>query len=103
MIVFSSTLALHEFIYALVFITRSEWRTLNVGVPSELILGDVFFWQPLLRPLRSSPSWPAWYAACSWTASSRASPPARSRVRLPAITRKNHAPTRRLKAVAARQ
>ena len=47
-IVFSFTLTLHEFIYALVFITRSEWRTLGVGVPSELILGDVFFWQPLL-------------------------------------------------------
>ena len=47
-IVFSFTLTLHEFIYALVFISRSEWRTLSVGVPSELILGDVFFWQPLL-------------------------------------------------------
>ncbi len=47
-IVFSFTLTLHEFIYALVFITRSEWRTLSVGVPTELILGDVFFWQPLL-------------------------------------------------------
>ena len=47
-IVFSFTLTLHEFIYALVFVTRSEWRTLSVGVPSELILGDVFFWQPLL-------------------------------------------------------
>lgn len=47
-IVFSFTLTLHEFIYALVFIQRSEWRTLSVGVPSELILGDVFFWQPLL-------------------------------------------------------
>ena len=47
-IVFSITLTLHDFIYALVFITRSEWRTLSVGVPSELILGDVFFWQPLI-------------------------------------------------------
>ena len=47
-IVFSFTLTLHEFIYALVFISRTEWRTLSVGVPAELILGDVFFWQPLL-------------------------------------------------------
>ena len=47
-IVFSFTLTLHEFIYALVFIQRSQWRTLSVGVPSELILDDVFFWQPLL-------------------------------------------------------
>ena len=49
-IVLSFTLTLHEFIYALVFITRSEWRTLSVGVSSELILGDVFFWQLLLAP-----------------------------------------------------
>lgn len=47
-IVFSFTLTLHEFIYAQVFISRTEWRTLSVGVPSELILGDVFFWQQLL-------------------------------------------------------
>ena len=47
-IVFSFTLTLHEFIYALVFITDTRQRTLSVGVPTELILGDVYFWQPLL-------------------------------------------------------
>ena len=47
-IVFTFTLTLHEFIYALVFITDTRQRTLSVGVPTELILGDVYFWQPLL-------------------------------------------------------
>ena len=47
-IVFTFTLTLHEFIYALVFIADTSQRTLSVGVPTELILGDVYFWQPLL-------------------------------------------------------
>ena len=47
-VVFTFTLTLHEFIYALVFITSTQQRTLSVGVPTELILGDVYFWQPLL-------------------------------------------------------
>ena len=47
-IVFTFTLTLHEFIYGLVFIADTSQRTLSVGVPTELILGDVYFWQPLL-------------------------------------------------------
>lgn len=47
-IVFTFTLTLHEFIYALVFISDRTLRTVSVGVPTELILGDVYFWQPLL-------------------------------------------------------
>lgn len=47
-VVFTFTLTLHEFIYALVFISNTSNRTLSVGVPTELILGDVYFWQPLL-------------------------------------------------------
>ncbi len=47
-IVFTFTLTLHEFIYGLVFIADTSKRTLSVGVPTELILGDVYFWQPLL-------------------------------------------------------
>lgn len=45
--VFTFTLTLHEFIYALTFISSSAERTLSVGVPTELIRGDVFFWQAL--------------------------------------------------------
>ncbi len=47
-IVFTFTLTLHEFIYALTFISSSNQRTLSVGVPTELIRGDVFFWQSLV-------------------------------------------------------
>ena len=45
------------------FITRSEWRTFSVGVPSELILGAVFFWQPLLASARTPlhPGLHRWY------------------------------------------
>ena len=47
-IVFTFTLTLHEFVYAATFVTASTQRTLSVGVPLELIRGDVFFWQSLL-------------------------------------------------------
>ena len=47
-VVFTFTLTLHEFIYALAFISSSDQRTLSVGVPIELVRGDVFFWQSLL-------------------------------------------------------
>lgn len=47
-IVFTFTLTLHEFIYALTFISSSAQRTISVGVPIELVRGDVFFWQSLL-------------------------------------------------------
>jgi multiple sugar transport system permease protein len=47
-IVFTFTLTLHEFIYAATSITASAHKTLSVGVPIELVRGDVFFWQSLL-------------------------------------------------------
>ncbi|MGW8318990.1 MAG: carbohydrate ABC transporter permease [Candidatus Promineifilaceae bacterium] len=47
-IVFTFTLTLHEFIYALTFVSSSAYRTISVGVPIELVRGDVFFWQSLL-------------------------------------------------------
>lgn len=47
-IVFTFTLTLHEFVYAMTFISSSAQRTISVGVPTELIRGDVFFWQSLL-------------------------------------------------------
>lgn len=47
-VVFTFTLTLHEFIYALAFVSSSAQRTISVGVPVELIRGDVFFWQSLL-------------------------------------------------------
>jgi multiple sugar transport system permease protein len=47
-IVFTFTLTLDEFVYALTFISASAQRTISVGVPIELVRGDVFFWQSLL-------------------------------------------------------
>jgi ABC-type glycerol-3-phosphate transport system permease component len=46
-IVLTFTLSAHEFIYALAFVARSSQKTVSVGVPTELIRGDVFFWQSL--------------------------------------------------------
>jgi multiple sugar transport system permease protein len=46
-VVFAFTLAAHEFIYALAFVAPSAQKTLSTGVPTELIRGDVFFWQSL--------------------------------------------------------
>jgi multiple sugar transport system permease protein len=46
--IFAFTLSWNEFIYALVFISTTEQKTIPVGVVSELIRGDVFFWGPLM-------------------------------------------------------
>jgi len=43
-----STLSWNEFIYALVFLSSPDQKTVPVGVTSELIRGDVFFWGPLM-------------------------------------------------------
>jgi len=47
-VVFTFALTLHEFIYAMTFISASAQRTISVGVPTELIRGDVFYWQSLM-------------------------------------------------------
>jgi multiple sugar transport system permease protein len=46
-IVFAFTLSAHEFIYALAFNKSSATKTIATGVPTELVRGDVFFWQSL--------------------------------------------------------
>jgi multiple sugar transport system permease protein len=46
--IFAFTLSWNEFIYALVFLSSPEQKTVPVGVVSELIRGDVFFWGPLM-------------------------------------------------------
>jgi multiple sugar transport system permease protein len=47
-VVFTFTLTLHEFIYALTFISSSANKPISVGVPIELVRGDVFYWQSLM-------------------------------------------------------
>ena len=46
-IVFAFTLSAHEFIYALAFVSSTAEKTISIGVPTELIRGDVFYWQSL--------------------------------------------------------
>ncbi|MGH9277302.1 MAG: carbohydrate ABC transporter permease [Acidimicrobiales bacterium] len=46
-VVFSATLSASEFIYALAFVSQTSQKTVSVGVPTELVRGDVFFWQSL--------------------------------------------------------
>jgi len=47
-VVFAFSLTFHEFIYALVFVQDSGQKMISVGVPTELIRGDVYQWQALL-------------------------------------------------------
>ncbi len=46
--IFAFTLSWNEFIYALVFISSPERKTVPVGVVSELIRGDIYFWGQLM-------------------------------------------------------
>jgi multiple sugar transport system permease protein len=47
-VIFSFSLCVNEFIYAVTFISTSNARTVSTGVPLELIRGDVYFWQSLM-------------------------------------------------------
>jgi multiple sugar transport system permease protein len=46
--IFAFTLSQNEFLYALIFLTKSEVRTVPVAAISELIKGDVFYWGQLM-------------------------------------------------------
>jgi len=47
-VVFTFTLTMQDFIYALAFVSSSSNMTVSVGVPTVLIRGDVFYWQALM-------------------------------------------------------
>jgi multiple sugar transport system permease protein len=47
-VIFTFSLVVNEFVYAITFITASTERTVSAGVPTELIRGDVFFWGALM-------------------------------------------------------
>jgi multiple sugar transport system permease protein len=47
-VIFTFTLVMQEFIYALTFITSSSHYTVSVGVPTFLVRGDVYFWGSLM-------------------------------------------------------
>ena len=47
-VLFAFTLSWNEFIYALTFTSSSDQITASVGVTSELIRGDIYYWGPLM-------------------------------------------------------
>ena len=47
-VIFTFTLVLQEFVYALTFISSAKNFTVSVGVPSFLVRGDVYFWGSLM-------------------------------------------------------
>jgi multiple sugar transport system permease protein len=47
-VIFTFTLTMSDFIYAVAFVSPSSQKTISAGVPTELIRGDVFFWQSLM-------------------------------------------------------
>src|SRR3546814_16267912 len=53
--IFAFTLSWNEFIYALVFLSSPQEKTVQVGEGSELIRGDVCFWGPLMAGAEFGP------------------------------------------------
>ena len=47
-VIFTFSLVVNEFVYAITFISSTEQKTISAGVPTELIRGDVFYWGALM-------------------------------------------------------
>jgi multiple sugar transport system permease protein len=47
-VIFTFSLVINEFVYAITFISSSTNRTLPVGVPTDLIRGDLFNWPGIM-------------------------------------------------------
>ncbi|MEJ7567035.1 MAG: carbohydrate ABC transporter permease [Gaiellaceae bacterium] len=47
-VIFTFSLCVNEFIYAIAFITSSDSKVVSTGIYTELIRGDVFFWGALM-------------------------------------------------------
>jgi multiple sugar transport system permease protein len=47
-VIFAFTLSMQEFVYALTFVSSTSQKPVTVGVPTELIRGDIFFWGSLM-------------------------------------------------------
>jgi multiple sugar transport system permease protein len=46
--IFAFTLAMQEFVYALTFVSSSPEKPVTLGIPTDLIRGDVYFWGSLM-------------------------------------------------------
>lgn len=47
-VIFTFTLTMQEFVYALTFISSSAQKTITLGVATDLVRGDVFYWGELM-------------------------------------------------------
>ena len=47
-VIFTFTLTLQEFVYALTFVSSSDQKPITLGVATDLIRGDVFFWGEIM-------------------------------------------------------
>jgi multiple sugar transport system permease protein len=47
-VIFTFTLTLQEFVYALTFISSSDQKPITLGVATDLIRGDIFFWGEIM-------------------------------------------------------
>lgn len=47
-VIFAFTLCVQEFVYALTFVSSTSQKTITVGVPTDLMRGDLFFWGSLM-------------------------------------------------------
>ncbi|HEU5476780.1 MAG TPA: carbohydrate ABC transporter permease [Gaiellaceae bacterium] len=50
-VIFTFSLVLNEFVYALTFISSSHNRTLTVGVPTDLIRADLYNWPGIMAAI----------------------------------------------------
>jgi multiple sugar transport system permease protein len=50
-VIFTFSLVINEFVYAITFITSSTNRTLTVGVPTDLIRGDLYNWPGIMAAI----------------------------------------------------
>jgi multiple sugar transport system permease protein len=47
-VIFTFSLCVNEFVYAIAFITHSDSKVISTGIYTELIRGDVFYWGALM-------------------------------------------------------
>jgi multiple sugar transport system permease protein len=50
-VIFTFSLVINEFVYAIAFISSSANRTVTVGVPTDLIRGDLFNWPGIMAAI----------------------------------------------------
>jgi multiple sugar transport system permease protein len=47
-VIFTFTLTLQEFVYALTFISSSDQKPITLGIATDLVRGDIFFWGEIM-------------------------------------------------------